>query len=285
MLIPRLRKSATAPASPAPGVTPGKRRLRRLAGVALAATLAVVPTSVVVQNTAVPKAQAAVDDNHPAVLGPAALAVLNYWLNRWPTTNSGRNAIYWTGGGYANGGGAFRDNGNQLTNYIRRVTGNTGQLTFREYDATARNNPNTRRDDRRYVYNPNTGIIFRTMNHYTDFTPINIGSAARFPRTVYCYRFPQGQRNPTRILLINGRSSVINGSRNFGTPGLAAVGVDVSYQQVTEYWDVQGYYYQPAGSRPGGVHGFSFLAHTALTMSRDANAICRQWGSGQYGHF
>lgn len=265
---PTVSKSAAAP----------KHRLRRMVGLAVAAALAVVPASIAVQNVATPKAEAAVHNNWP-VVGPALIRTLNFWqAGGWTATQNGQGTVFQTATGFINGGRRYNDNNRNLTNYIRWFLNDPNrQLTFREYDDSTRPSPNSGRNAGRYVYNVEFGMVFHTLDHYNNFTPLNFGhgTPAGFPRVIHCYQYGPGQNNPTRVTLHNGTSNY------YTHEGFADGRMSVTYTISHQQWDRQGYYYQPS-YWPARNQGFSFTPDQAFHMNHDPNAICRMWAGNGY---
>ncbi|WP_157968583.1 hypothetical protein [Streptomyces geranii] len=281
-LVARLTRRANAPTSPEIGAVAPKRRLRRMVGLAVAATLTALPVSVGVQSVTAPKAQAAVNDQYSWITTSAALTLFNYWRNsqQWPSTGT-PNSVWDTGSGWANGGGTYNDYDRQLRNWIGNETGNWGTMHFREYDDATRAWPNTGRGAGRYVYNVEYGIIFHTVDHYTNFTPLNFGRLPTpwFPQTVFCYEHPNGQPNNRRIVLHTGHSSPVA----YTVSGLPGSGMSVDYRITEEWWHNGDRRYYVDTKIATQTQGLSFNAYNSLRTHGDASQICRNFTRFWYG--
>lgn len=268
--------------SPEIGAVSPKRRRGRLIALALAAVMAAVPISAAIQTVGASKAHAAVDDRYAWVRSAAAVAALTFWRDRahWPATGP-QNAMYHTpNGDVINGGGAYGDRDQQLRNWIGHETGNWGALNFREYDAAPRRNPWDNRGAMRYVLNVEYGLVFRSDDHYGNFTLINFGSLATpwFPDHVFCYEFPAGHANDRRIVLHLAQQSQIEYGGD--TPGSA---ISVSYQRDWEWWHSgHGRYYLDTNAQ-NFRQGMSFPAQRALWFHNDPSRICQEFTGFGYG--
>lgn len=265
------------------GAVAPKRRPRRLIALALAAALAAVPISAAVQTVGASKAHAAVDDRYAVARSAAAMAAFTFWRDRahWPATGPS-NAMHYTGNGVINGGGTYNDRDNQLRNWIGHATNNWGPLNFREYDAAARRSPSDPRGQMRYVLNVEYGLVFRTDDHYGNFTLLNFGGLGvpRFPDHVFCYANPMGQPNDRRLVLHNLRWQQVD----FGGD-IPGSGESVEYHRTWQYWDYRDRTYYVDQRANNYTQGMSFPAMNALAIHNNPSAICWAFAGLAYGTF
>lgn len=267
--------------SPEIGAVAPKRRRGRLIALALAAVMAAVPISAAIQTVGASKAHAAVDDRYALVRNAAAVAALTFWRDRvnWPATGT-QNAMFNMGNAVINGGAIYRDNDNQLHAWIQGWLNNQGPLNFREYDAAPRQNPRDNRGAMRYVLNLEYGFVFRTDDHYGNFTLINFGTLPTpyFPDHVFCYEFPYGHVNDRRIVLHGVRQGPVQYGGD--TPGSA---MSVEYQRTWEWWHSgDGRYYVDTNAA-NFRRGMTFPAMNAFQIHQIPSAICREFTGFGYG--